>query len=190
MHPPPDRASFLNTSKWIQDVRTERGNDVVIMLVGNKTDVSDRRQVSVEEGEATATQVRLRPLAPLSPGWLARTICSSTLLPRSRSLLPQHTATHSRSRTTPFTHTPPFAAVPQENVMFIETSAKAGFNIKALFRKLATVLPGMQVGGGAPVVVMHLSVESAERSVERLLVFNRRLQQHDHDTMPGQDPSA
>ena len=40
--------------------------------------------------------------------------------------------------------------------MFIETSAKAGFNIKALFRKLATVLPGMQVGGGAPVVVMHL----------------------------------
>ncbi len=28
--------------------------------------------------------------------------------------------------------------------MFIETSAKAGYNIKALFRKLATVLPGME----------------------------------------------
>ena len=28
--------------------------------------------------------------------------------------------------------------------MFIETSAKAGFNIKALFRKLATALPGME----------------------------------------------
>ncbi len=38
-----DRASFLNTSKWIEDVRNERGNDVIIMLVGNKTDLSDRR---------------------------------------------------------------------------------------------------------------------------------------------------
>ena len=31
------RASFLNTEQWIEDVRAERGSDVVIMLVGNKT---------------------------------------------------------------------------------------------------------------------------------------------------------
>ena len=31
----------------------------------------------------------------------------------------------------------------EENVMFIETSAKAGYNIKPLFRNLATALPGM-----------------------------------------------
>ncbi|EQC39751.1 Ras-like protein Rab-6A [Saprolegnia diclina VS20] len=82
-----NRASFLNTSKWIEDVRAERGQDVVIMLVGNKTDIADRRQVSIEEGADKAKE---------------------------------------------------------ENVMFIETSAKAGHNIKALFRKLATVLPGME----------------------------------------------
>jgi len=29
-----NRPSFLNTSKWIDDVRTERGKDVVIVLVG------------------------------------------------------------------------------------------------------------------------------------------------------------
>nr|GMC57237.1 Ras-related protein RABH1e [Ipomoea batatas]GMC59590.1 Ras-related protein RABH1e [Ipomoea batatas]GMC62329.1 Ras-related protein RABH1e [Ipomoea batatas]GMC67470.1 Ras-related protein RABH1e [Ipomoea batatas] len=29
-------------------------------------------------------------------------------------------------------------------VMFIETSAKAGFNIKPLFRKIAAALPGME----------------------------------------------
>jgi hypothetical protein len=46
-----DRASFLNTTKWIEDVRNERGNDVIIVLVGNKTDLSEKRQVSVEEGE-------------------------------------------------------------------------------------------------------------------------------------------
>lgn len=77
----------MNTSKWIEDVRNERGNDVIIILVGNKTDLSEKRQVSVEEGEDKSTK---------------------------------------------------------EGIMFIETSAKAGFNIKALFRKLATALPGME----------------------------------------------
>ncbi len=82
-----DRASFLNTSKWIEDVRNERGNDVIIILVGNKTDLSEKRQVSVEEGEDKSSK---------------------------------------------------------EGIMFIESSAKAGFNIKALFRKLATALPGIE----------------------------------------------
>ena len=86
-----NRASFLNTSKWIEDVRNERGNDVIIVLVGNKTDLSERRQVSVEEGEDTSTK---------------------------------------------------------EGIMFIESSAKAGFNIKALFRKLASSLPGMESAQG------------------------------------------
>eukprot|EP00339_Tiarina_fusa_P024428 CAMPEP_0117031130 /NCGR_PEP_ID=MMETSP0472-20121206/22412_1 /TAXON_ID=693140 ORGANISM="Tiarina fusus, Strain LIS" /NCGR_SAMPLE_ID=MMETSP0472 /ASSEMBLY_ACC=CAM_ASM_000603 /LENGTH=155 /DNA_ID=CAMNT_0004739395 /DNA_START=191 /DNA_END=658 /DNA_ORIENTATION=- len=83
------RNSFANTSKWIEDVRAERGNDVVIMLVGNKTDLSDKRTVSVEEAEAKSKELE---------------------------------------------------------VMFIETSAKAGFNIKALFRKVASSLPDFDVG--------------------------------------------
>lgn len=37
------RQSFLNTSKWIDEVRTERGSDVIIVLVGNKTDLVDKR---------------------------------------------------------------------------------------------------------------------------------------------------
>ncbi|KAI8967262.1 RAB6A, member ras onco protein family [Mycotypha africana] len=49
-----NRASFQNTSKWIDDVRAERGTDVIIVLVGNKTDLSDKRQVTVEEGEKKA----------------------------------------------------------------------------------------------------------------------------------------
>ena len=60
-------------NKWIEDVRAERGNDVIIMLVGNKTDLQDKRQVSMEEGERKAQEL---------------------------------------------------------NVMFIETSAKAGYNVK------------------------------------------------------------
>jgi len=80
-----NRASFLNTQKWVEDVRTERGKDVVIILVGNKSDIPDRRQVSTEEGQEKATEF---------------------------------------------------------NVLFIETSAKAGTNVKQLFRQLASALPG------------------------------------------------
>ena len=47
-----NRASFLNSTKWIEDVRNERGaGDVIIALVGNKTDVAEKRQISLEEGE-------------------------------------------------------------------------------------------------------------------------------------------
>ena len=38
-----NRQSFVNTTKWVDDVRAERGNDVIIVLVGNKTDLSDKR---------------------------------------------------------------------------------------------------------------------------------------------------
>lgn len=45
----PDVNSFQQTTKWIDDVRTERGSDVIIMLVGNKTDLADKRCVLVGE---------------------------------------------------------------------------------------------------------------------------------------------
>lgn len=83
----------MNTTKWIEEVRAERANDVVIMLVGNKTDLSDRRQVSSEEGEQKARE---------------------------------------------------------HNVMFIESSAKAGFNVKLLFRNVAMALPGMNEAQAKP----------------------------------------
>lgn len=38
-----DKNSFTNTSKWVEDVRAERGNDVIIVLVGNKTDLTEKR---------------------------------------------------------------------------------------------------------------------------------------------------
>ncbi|PAA74751.1 hypothetical protein BOX15_Mlig011543g1 [Macrostomum lignano] len=76
-------ASFQQTVKWIDDVRNERGTDVIIALVGNKTDLADKRQVTTEDGER-----------------------------RSKEL----------------------------GVMFIETSAKAGYNVKQLFRRIASEL--------------------------------------------------
>ena len=54
-----DAASFQNTEQWIDDIRSERGDDVVIMLVGNKKDLNERRQVSTEEGEEKAKESRV-----------------------------------------------------------------------------------------------------------------------------------
>ncbi|KAL4578027.1 hypothetical protein LXL04_014142 [Taraxacum kok-saghyz] len=61
-----NRQSFLNTSKWIEEVRTQLGTKVIIFLVGNKTDLVDKRllqtvivtlQVSTEEGENKAREL-------------------------------------------------------------------------------------------------------------------------------------
>jgi len=82
-----NRESFFATSKWIEDVRSERGNEVIIVLVGNKADLSDKRQVTLEEATAKAAEL---------------------------------------------------------NIMFMETSAKAGHNVKSLFKKIAMSLPGME----------------------------------------------
>ena len=38
----------------MDEIRNERGDDVIIILVGNKTDLADLRQVSVMEGEDKA----------------------------------------------------------------------------------------------------------------------------------------
>ena len=78
------RESFDGADKWIEDVRQERsGDEVIIVLVGNKTDLADKRQITFEQGETKAKQF---------------------------------------------------------GVLFYETSAKAGYNIKALFKQIASLL--------------------------------------------------
>jgi Ras-related protein Rab-6A len=76
----------------VDDVRGERGNDVIIVLVGNKTDLNDKREVTTQQGEEEAKK---------------------------------------------------------NNLMFIETSAKVGHNVKNLFRRIAQALPGMEGAEGA-----------------------------------------
>ncbi|CAO3589247.1 unnamed protein product [Absidia cylindrospora] len=51
--------SFNNTNKWIDDVRAERGEDVIIVLVGNKSDLNDKRQVTTEDAEKRAKELNV-----------------------------------------------------------------------------------------------------------------------------------
>jgi Ras-related protein Rab-6A len=51
------KKAFDLVDKWIEDVKAERGENVVLCLVGNKNDMVDKRQVSVEDGEKKAKEL-------------------------------------------------------------------------------------------------------------------------------------
>ena len=40
-----DQSSFQSVGKWIEYVKDERGEDAIIVLIGNKSDASDKRLV-------------------------------------------------------------------------------------------------------------------------------------------------
>ena len=48
------KASFDAVEHWISEVHRERGEDVIVALIGNKNDLMEIRQVSPGEGEAKA----------------------------------------------------------------------------------------------------------------------------------------
>jgi len=51
--------SFESVSRWVEDIRLERGNDVIIMLVGNKKDLEDRRVITLEAGKQKASELEI-----------------------------------------------------------------------------------------------------------------------------------
>ena len=46
----------MNIDKWIGELKTNGSEDILIILVGNKTDLEDKREVSTDEGEKKAKQ--------------------------------------------------------------------------------------------------------------------------------------
>ncbi|OMJ94681.1 hypothetical protein SteCoe_2014 [Stentor coeruleus] len=49
-----NKQTFISIDKWIEDVKNERGNDAVIVLVGNKIDKAEERTVTHEEAQNKA----------------------------------------------------------------------------------------------------------------------------------------
>mmetsp|Transcript_17214 Transcript_17214/g.26588 ORF Transcript_17214/g.26588 Transcript_17214/m.26588 type:complete len:93 (-) Transcript_17214:276-554(-) len=48
------RESFNNLSRWLADMKESSYSKMVIVLVGNKTDLVSEREVSAEEGQRFA----------------------------------------------------------------------------------------------------------------------------------------
>ncbi|GMM32812.1 Rab family GTPase [Saccharomycopsis crataegensis] len=51
------KKSFEAIDKWVEDVKLERGSNVIIVIVGNKNDLNDSRQVTADEAELTAKKL-------------------------------------------------------------------------------------------------------------------------------------
>ena len=50
------KESFLHLSDWLRDLTNIKKEDVIFAVVGNKTDLDDRREVTSEEGENFAKE--------------------------------------------------------------------------------------------------------------------------------------
>ena len=50
------RETFTHLSSWLDDARQHSNKEMTIMLIGNKSDLDHRRQVSFEEGEQFARE--------------------------------------------------------------------------------------------------------------------------------------
>lgn len=45
------RKTFENLPNWMEDVRRERGNDSMVVIIGNKSDLVEERKVTSQEAE-------------------------------------------------------------------------------------------------------------------------------------------
>ena len=53
------KPTFENVDKWIGELKTNASEDVLIMLVGNKSDLEDKREVQIDEVKKKAEQYKI-----------------------------------------------------------------------------------------------------------------------------------
>lgn len=51
-----DRNSYNNVTNWLSDARAQSGPDMVIMLIGNKSDLHEQREVTFLEASRLAQE--------------------------------------------------------------------------------------------------------------------------------------
>jgi len=51
------RDTFDNVNKWINELRMNGEKDVIVVLVGNKSDLIDEREITTDEGESKAKEL-------------------------------------------------------------------------------------------------------------------------------------
>ena len=53
------KSTFENIDNWLIDLRTNADKDILILLIGNKSDLSDKREISEEEARTKAEQYNI-----------------------------------------------------------------------------------------------------------------------------------
>lgn len=50
------RDTFTHVTKWLEEVKSNSSKNICVILIGNKKDLEDKRQVTFEEGESFARE--------------------------------------------------------------------------------------------------------------------------------------
>ena len=50
------RDTFTHVTKWLEEVKSNSSKSICVILIGNKKDLEDKRQVTYEEGESFAKE--------------------------------------------------------------------------------------------------------------------------------------
>ena len=50
------RDTFTRVTKWLEEVKSNSSKSICVILIGNKKDLEDKRQVTYEEGESFAKE--------------------------------------------------------------------------------------------------------------------------------------
>ena len=53
------KTSFENIDKWIPDLKSNGDNDIIMILVGNKSDLENQREVTEDEGKQKAQNYKI-----------------------------------------------------------------------------------------------------------------------------------
>lgn len=102
--------TYVNVSRWLKELRDHADSNIVIMLVGNKSDLRHLRAVPTDEAKAFAGELLF--------------------------LLTQLLRKTARTDPRPTTHLLAFAA--ENNLSFIETSALDASNVEQAFQNILT----------------------------------------------------
>ncbi|XP_028400009.1 ras-related protein RABH1b-like [Dendronephthya gigantea] len=86
------KASFDDVSNWMLKIRSERGNNVVIILIGNKSDAHANRQVEYEEALTKAEMMNISFIeTSAKTGANINELLQMILFPEQPYLRPYHT---------------------------------------------------------------------------------------------------
>ena len=55
-----NRESFVNINNWMEQITTLGGNDVKYIIFGNKNDLSEKREVEIDEGKELAKKYKCK----------------------------------------------------------------------------------------------------------------------------------
>ena len=131
------RESFLHINQWLKEVRIQSHPDVKIILIGNKSDLENQREITKEQGEKKAQELGLAFLE--TSAYSGNNLDEAFQLMISEIYEKCKEDIGNRNQENPIKEGKKFSEE-NELLFFQEASAKSGINAKEIFHEAAKIL--------------------------------------------------